>query len=128
MATRAAFRPSGIFQLVLVLCVLLSCGRSTLPAPPDEILGTWRTSARGYERSFLTIEPTKLTIGMGKFSLFEYPIERVDYSVSSSGQDTYELHYESVEGYEDSIVVRVQRGAETFLTMDHPTEPWRRDR
>lgn len=106
---------------------MTGCGPTELSAPPDVLLGTWRTAAPGYERSFLKIEPEVLTIGMGPFALDRYPIEAITVTTDRRGHDRYELHYTAVEGYEDSIEMTVESHHPPTVTLKHPAHPWRRD-
>ena len=116
MRLRLVSRRSGIFQLALVMAALVSCGTAQLSEPPEEIVGTWRTSAPGYERSFFTIEPKRVTISMGTFELYQYPIERIDHTVDRRGHERYVLHYTAVEGYADSIELTLESGNPPTLT------------
>ncbi len=130
MALRFNFKKSGILRLLLLWLLLVpaaACGPSQLPEPPALLVGTWRTEAPGYDRSYLTIEPEVLVIGMEPFALSRHDIHRVEHTVDSRGHDRYELHYTADEGYDDSIEITVESLNPPIITMKHPAHPWRRD-
>jgi hypothetical protein len=127
MGLHLDFRWSGILQCVLLAVLALACGPPTLPEPPAELIGTWRTTTPGYERSYLRIERDRLTIGMGPFVLDDHPIVRIERSTEDSGDRVYELFYVADEGYADSIRVSTRPGVENALRIANRAEPWTRD-
>lgn len=108
------------------MAAVSACGVFDAHESPDELLGVWRTDAKGYERSYLEIDRKRLVIGMGTFALYDVPIERVERRVRGLGEITYELHYTAVEGYSDSIRLDYRSGDVPTLTTRRPAGVWRR--
>lgn len=113
--------------LGFVLLAAMACGPAELSAVPDDLTGTWRTRAPGYERSYLRLEARRFTIGMGQFELFTYAIDRVERSQEPGGTLVYALHYTAEEGYPDKLILTVDPAAPARFVMGSASQVWKRD-
>lgn len=119
-------RSGGIFHawLAAILLMVAGCSADVLSSVPEHAIGRWQTDARGYERSYLTIGAETITIGMGKFVLVAYPIERIEYARSSNGHDAYALHYTAQEGYADELELSFDPNDLTRMRVDGRPSYW----
>ena len=110
--------------LTLAAVVLLACGRHVEDGVPTDLRGRWITSEPKYHDRYLEIQPDRLIWGVGKFELYNHPIEKVESQPETDKQTRYWLHYTEAEGYPDALELLLHRTARLAIRFTNRPEVW----
>lgn len=80
-----------------VLAALVACGPERTKTPPDELIGTWKTSAPKYADTFIELTRTTIVFGFGDGKADVRSIVAVE-KVRENGDILYTVFYKDEEG------------------------------
>ena len=92
-------RRTGIVIVFAVLAALVACGPERTKTPPDELIGTWKTSAPKYADTFIELTRTTITFGAGEAGSHVRSIAAVE-KVREDGNILYTVFYVDQGGQE----------------------------
>lgn len=88
----AQMNSKGILIALLMLLVLLGCGPEKTRTIPEELLGTWKTSAPKYADTFVELTRDTIVFGLAEGPPKVHPVLAVEKS-GENGNLLYTIHY-----------------------------------
>lgn len=98
-------------------------GESVLPA---EVVGTWTTTAPGYEDRKIQFQPTQLRFYTGPAAFSTHDVRRVQ-STGRTGVTIYTVDYGSADGTA-TLTFQYVSGRRPAIRLRHQTFVWWRER
>jgi hypothetical protein len=123
---RAIRRTSGEYSTYVanIVCLLLlffvGCEREVVP---QHLMGTWTTSAPGYEDRYLKISAQTIIYGIGDGEEVSYTIDKIK-SKQGNGGIEYTFYYKDVEGGKNSLTVTYRPDSGGTLQIKNSVEIW----
>ncbi len=118
-------RLAGTLAVILAVVVVVRLRSGGARTVPDELLGTWTTSAPGYADRALELTPTTLRLHMGASPVHDYPIRRV-LRRETGASTVFTIEYER-DGDRDALSFRFVGTPHPAIRIEHQSFVWRRD-
>jgi len=92
-------KSTRIVVALAILVSLIGCGPERTKTVPDELIGTWKTSAAKYADTFIELTRTTITFGAGEAGSHIRSVVAVE-KVREDGNTLYTVLYKDPEGQE----------------------------
>ena len=92
-------KSTRIVVALSILVSLIGCGSERTKTVPDELIGTWKTSAAKYADTFIELTRTTITFGAGEAGSHIRSVVAVE-KVREDGNTLYTVLYKDPEGQE----------------------------
>ena len=113
---------------VAVLAALIGCGPEKTKTVPDELIGTWKTSAAKYADTFIELTRTTITFGAGEGGTHVRSVVSVE-KVREGGNTLYTVFYVDPEGQEYKLAFYYDPAADGVMRWrNQQSIAWTRQR
>jgi hypothetical protein len=86
-----------LLSILIVLAIFFGWHCGYEKNAPNEIVGTWETTAPQYTDRFITIDIDTITFGIGGGNVEIYTIKKIE-KTSAEGSILYTIYYENGDG------------------------------
>ena len=102
-------KSTRIVVALAILASLIGCGPERTKTVPDELVGTWKTSAPKYADAYIEMSRTTITFGAGEAGSYVRSVSSVE-KVREGGNTLYTVFYVDAQGVEYKLAFYYEPG------------------